>query len=692
MKECKIIYFLILFLSASPGFCQQNVSLPPGELKENGKAALQMADYFSASEFYYQYCNLKPRDFEAAYQLAEAYRLSRQYELAKEWYLKCYQAGAKKYILGLFYYAQMQKITRNYASAQEHFTRFLNEYTGSDDKIIALANIEMEGCKLAANTNFEEAESNAIIAHLNNSINKGHIELSPTYIDESTILYSSFNEDSLRYYKLTDTIKTRKFFKAFKFGNNWEGENPIEEPFNDPKKHDGNGVYSEDEKRFYFTKCDFNNTAIYECQIYLSQKADKWQTPVLLDKKLNEGGNTNTQPTIQKLNDSVDVIYFVSNRAGGYGGMDIWRTEYNHQTQEMAAPINLGKNVNTAFDELTPFYYQPNGTLYFSSTGWAGFGGFDIFKSKGNLNEWTIPENEGYPINSSMDDLYYIKNKKNENEGFLVSNRNGATPFKSEHCCDDIFSYEKQEEQIIKYIGVIYNASLIERILEMEDDEKKNEMIANEANYIIPNQKVVMYQFSGNNEPIPVDSSITNEKGEVFFGIKKDNRYKLLIEREGFFNKHHEFSTKNVVGTLKQHIGLVELTLEPIVIKNIYYPFDEWYLTKNSKITIDTTVYKILIENPKLIIELSSHTDNFGTDAYNDNLSQQRAESVVNYLISKKIDKRRLRAKGYGERRPIAPNAYSDGSDNPEGRQRNRRTEFRIIGKIDGASEIIYEE
>ncbi len=126
--------------------------------------------------------------------------------------------------------------------------------------------------------------------------------------------------------------------------------------------------------------------------------------------------------------------------------------------------------------------------------------------------------------------------------------------------------------------------------------------------------------------------------------------------------------------------------------KNIYYPFDKYYLTDAAKITIDTTLYTLLTENPEIIIELSSHTDSKGTDAYNMKLSQNRAESVVAYLITKGISKERLVAKGYGETKPIALNSNADGTDNPDGRQMNRRTEFKVIGVIEKYSEVIYQD
>ena len=129
---------------------------------------------------------------------------------------------------------------------------------------------------------------------------------------------------------------------------------------------------------------------------------------------------------------------------------------------------------------------------------------------------------------------------------------------------------------------------------------------------------------------------------------------------------------------------------DEIIIPNIYYPFDQAYLTPEAKTAIDTSIYELLIENPTLIVEIGSHTDSKGTGKYNQHLSQKRAQSVVNYLVEKGANKKRLEAKGYGESKPIKPNILADGSDNPKGRARNRRTAFKVIGELE--MDVYYEE
>ncbi len=695
MTECKkyIIVFLVM-LQCMLGHAQLKLNIDPAQLKENGKTALALGDYFSATDYLSKYNTSNSNDIEASYLLAEAYRYSNNYDLAKQFYAKVFQAEPVKYQQALFYYALMLKQSGAYDAAIEHFNRYLKEAKDKTSLLFEKASIELDGCMLAKSIDFEEAELRASIEPLNNTINKSYIELSPTYIDSNTILYASYPSDTLVYYKTSlDSMPKRRFFKAEKSSAEWEGSKFVEEPFNDPKFHVANGSYSKDKNRFYFTKCTLESNGKYICKIYVSQKINsKWMSAFELPEQINIQEYTNTQPTIQTQSDSVDHVFFVSDRNDGFGGKDLWYAAYNFVKNTAKDPLNLGALINTPFDEQTPFYHGETNTIYFSSNGHESLGGFDIFKTTGKNNTFSTAENLGYPYSTRFDDLYYVIDP-NQKNGFLVSNRDGSAPLKNKNCCDDIFYFKTSTETGITYEGKVYNASYVERILEMEDDDKKNELIANEALYIIPNQKIVRYAFLSDGTLVPLDSTTSNQKGEFSFNINRNKRYKLIIERDGFFNKHHVFNTKDISGpVMKQHIGLVEITLDPIIIKNIYYPFDEWYLTKDAKTIIDTTVYEILIENPKLIIELSSHTDNFGSDDYNEILSQQRAESVVKYLIAKNIGEIRLRAKGYGEEQPIAPNANVDGSDNPEGRQKNRRTEFRVIGKLVNNKEIIYEE
>jgi len=167
--------------------------------------------------------------------------------------------------------------------------------------------------------------------------------------------------------------------------------------------------------------------------------------------------------------------------------------------------------------------------------------------------------------------------------------------------------------------------------------------------------------------------------------LEANNDYQILVKKDGYLSNSHDFTTRNIAisTTLEKDIPLTQLPKEPIRIPNVLYEFDKANILEPSKLALDTTVLRLMLDNPQIIIEIMSHTDSKGNDQYNMKLSQRRAESVVAYLISKGVAMQRLKAKGYGESKPVAPNDNPDGSDNPEGRTLNRRTDFKIIGHLD---------
>ncbi len=268
-----------------------------------------------------------------------------------------------------------------------------------------------------------------------------------------------------------------------------------------------------------------------------------------------------------------------------------------------------------------------------------------------------------------------------------------------ETCCDDIFEYRWADYIHISLIGKVYaikDSSLYEQLEKQIVDKYFIEELDAETEKVnpLPNKKIDLYVVS-DNDRVFIKSTTTNEVGEFYFNLEPKKNYKVVIDNYGYFNKELSISTQHITqsDTLRADAIYINVVpLEPIVIKNIYYEYAKWNLTDSSKFILDNTVYKIMMENPRIIVEISSHTDNISSDEYNVKLSQKRAESVVKYLISKGINKERLVAKGYGESKPIAPNTNTDGSDNPEGRQKNRRTEFRIIGSLDQYSKVLYEE
>jgi len=671
----RCLAFLFLLISFSANAQETNVErLKPGQLKNFGKNAMIQGDPYTAIIYYDEYCKEKPKDFKVAYRLAEAYKESRNYKKAQDWFLKVVE-GDPENELAVFYYAQMLKMNGDFVKSKENFMKFKKLYKGDDSYYKKQIANELIGCEIAKN--LIDTPLKLVITHLDTSINHAHVELNPIPVSEKELWYASLKANTSKFEYINDStgqnIPVRKFYKAIKKDNHWIDAGELNAPFNVEKINTGNGSFSPDGQRFYFTRCEKNWQDKLICSIYLSELKDgQWQEPVMLDKSINHPKYSSTQPTVgTESAKNKEVVYFVSDRPGGRGKKDIWYTIYEPKKQVFREPKNAGAKVNTPADEMSPFYDNSTKTMYFSSNGWPGLGGLDVFKMTGEVNKWSPPINVGYPVNTSVDELYYVIGKNRE-EGFFVSNREGSVVLKHATCCDDIYSYKWS-----KYIHLTVEGKIT-------DDS---------THAVLPGAVVSLYMIDPKTkEEFLIKTDTADKDGKYNFLIEHGNSYNLAVNKNGYFNKKQEISTKEIEESkiIIEDLKIPKIPTGAIAMKNIYYETNKSDLPESSKASIDSTLLKIMNENPDIIVEISSHTDSQGSDVYNMTLSQKRAEGLVKYLQSKEIAKERLKAKGYGETHPVAPNQKPDGSDNPEGREKNRRTEFRIIGKIE--MKVSYDE
>ncbi len=696
---------LLLLMLAAKTFAQPSETmkyLNPWQVKSFAKNSEKIGDIYSSIEYYEAFLQKNPNNLSIKFKLAQLYHQTRNYPVAQQYYHEVFEADKESYVEALFYRGLMKKMQGNYKNAIEDFNLFAKMIKGSklQEEFKKRIKNEIDGCNLALK--LIEKPLDVFILHLDTSINKAHAEASPMPVSGNTIWYSSLKADKVFYIDVNnDSIyPNRQLYVAQKKGEKWYSEGLLEGPFNQPNVNVINPALNPAGNRLYFTRCQRNWKNNMVCAIYLSEKIEgQWSEPVKLGRNINDPRYTSTQPTVGiDSKTQNEVLYFVSDREGGKGGLDIWYSIYNAKKNEFKPPKNAGSKINTSGNEVTPFYDIETHTLYFSSDGWPSMGGLDIFKAQGELTQFSTPENIGFPINSSADDLYCVVSKTREG-GFFVSNRKGIVPLLHETCCDDIFEYRWANYIHIVLTGKIYaikDSTLYEQLEQQIVDKNFIEELDEETDKVnpLPNKKIDLYVVQGN-ERIYIQSVYSNNKGEFAFNLEPKKDYKVVIDNYGFFNKELSVSTQHITqsDTLRADaIYINVLPLEPIVIKNIYYEYGKWNLTDSSKAILDQTIYKLMVENPRIIVEIASHTDSVSSEEYNLKLSQKRAESVVKYLISKGIEKDRLVARGYGESKPIAPNTNPDGTDNPEGRQKNRRTEFRIIGSLDQYPKIIYEE
>jgi outer membrane protein OmpA-like peptidoglycan-associated protein/tetratricopeptide (TPR) repeat protein len=670
-----LVFVLPAFVTGQP--TEDIDDLTPRQLLKLGKNYEKVGDIYGAIEYYSRYYMLRMEKIEIAHRLAKLYKISRNYEKAKNYYLRIYMSDPR-YIESLFYHAQMLKIQGDYDNALIYFERFKKEYRGRELKKLVVS--EIQGCKDAKKLRGDSLKIDVL--HMGNDINKAHIEASPILLDDNTLLYASIREDEVVYYDKTEKKPLSKFYYARKRGGEWKWQGEYTKgPFNDPQMHTGNGAFSPDGKRFYFTKClnDWQNNI--HCDIWISKKEEgKWQ-PAEMAAVINDPLFTNTQPTIgTESKKGKEIVYFVSDRPRGRGGKDIWYSVYDERRDRFAKPRNLGRKINTTGDEITPFYDLSSRSLYFSSNGWPGLGGVDIFFSKGELTKWDKkePENLKYPINTSYDDLNYYQ-ATNKVDAFFTSNRPGGAELHNPTCCDDLYQVTYKDRIIIQFTGKVFEITEADK--DVNDKFSKDYINKN----LLKEADISVYVKSKEFKTPQLETVVqTNEIGEYTLNIEPYKEYEITISKDGYFINKDEISTKKFDAKkrkVEKTYPLKAIPKKPIKIENIYYQYDKSDLTRKAQKAIDTTILLILRDMPDLVIEISAHTDSKGDDDYNLKLSQRRAESVVQYLITKGIDKKRLIAKGYGEAIPVAPNELN-GKDNPEGRAKNRRTEFKVLGSL----------
>lgn len=414
--------------------------------------------------------------------------------------------------------------------------------------------------------------------------------------------------------------------------------------------HVGAASFTADGKEMYFTLTRIPRNPQYingklatiNVEIYSSRKSDSlatWSAPVPF--KYNDINNWSVgDPFITADGRS---LYFVSNMPGGKGGTDIYVC-HKTDTGNWGKPFNLSV-VNTAGNERTPAL-DSDSNLYFSSDGYVGMGGLDIFKSLNIDGSFSAPLNLGYPVNSPQDDFAYKCNSANT--GYFASERIEGLGK------DDIYSFKEQKILTLRLTGIVFN-------------KKTSGPLANAI--------VTLDKQGGGTLKVQTD-----ESGTFKFNLEEVSDYSLTGEKTSFRSAVEELSTTNlnVSATLNRDLYLEPVEIDKAIrLEDIYYDFDKWNIRKDAAFALDKLV-KIMKDNPTIWIELGSHTDSRGNDAYNMILSQKRAESAVQYIISKGINRNRITAVGYGETKLL--NRCANGVKcSEEEHQLNRRTEFKII-------------
>jgi len=634
---------------------------------DNGQFDLAIKDLKKAEA-----ANYEP--LQTDFLIAQSYRRSNRPKDAIPYYKKALDAGLTD-PEALFHYAYALKTTGQYAEAANQFSAFAKSPTSSKE-LQERALREIEILKITDRLSSVKLE----VDLKNLPLNTSGAEFSPAILGNE-LVFSSSKKDEIY------TTNGQSMLGIYQVpissdASETKGTPVLLSPviFAD-KANESSPTFSPDGKTVIFARGntgkakDAKNVDLYMSKLINGQ----WTPPAALP--INDSLAYDMSPAFSR---DGKTLYFASDRAGGSGGSDIYRTNID-ASGRFSKPVNMGKDINTPGEEMFP-YVAEGGKLYFASDGHPGLGKLDLFSATRSQGVISI-ENLGLPFNSPQDDfgLVFYQNLK---KGFFSSNREGG---KGD---DDIYYFSSPEDPDTTSIA--------------KNDDPNDPLNPKNPNYVNGKLKTVRYFLAGtvlSNTPeiTPVDSAIVHILPDTSdtqisqlvsgsagkFGkqpVEEGKSYVLLVERKGYISKREPFSmdgksippiflTKALTDTTYEvTIKLDKLELnKTFVLDNIYYDLNKYNIRPDAAFELDKLV-QILKDNPTMKIELSSHTDARASDAYNMTLSQNRAESAVEYLNTKGIDADRMVARGSGERELIIPNAKTE-----EEHQKNRRTEFTIL-------------
>jgi peptidoglycan-associated lipoprotein len=626
---------------------------------ERAHASFAAGEYFDAIDLFKDaYSKTKKSDKEErnelVFMIAECYRLTNDPRNAETWY----KLAVKQNYSGpdaQFWLAESLKKNGKHQQAIDEYKKY-KLAVPSD----ARADQEIRACELALDW-MKNPES--YVVEEVKDLNSKESDFSPVYGREDFgLVYFTSSRDAAagnKTHGATGQSYTDIFESRMDKKSKWSTPVPVETI--NSEFEDGTPAFSADYSEIYYTRCEAGKREKKGCVIMYSKRSgESWSEPknigILPDSVVA------AHPALSP--DGL-TLFFVSDINGGYGKKDIWKVTRGQQGDAWSKPVNLGPDINTLGEELFP-YVRNDGTLYFSSDGLIGMGGLDIFKASEQADGGWIVVNLKAPVNSFADDFGITFENENE-RGLFSSTRKGRVN-------DELYAFELPP---LKF-----------NVTGLVKDEK--------TGAAIPASLVQLIASDGSNL-----QAETGAGGDFKFPLKANVDYIFLASKRGYLNGKEKETTK---AQEKSRDFMVTILLtafdKPIELPNILYDFGKYDLRPESMVSLDKLV-ETLFDNPNVTIELMSHTDSRDTEEYNQNLSQQRAQVVVQYLIDKGIEPERLSAKGYGESTPklvdeeIAKanaflkesavlteqfiNTLPDDEQKEIAHQVNRRTEFRVL-------------
>lgn len=482
------------------------------------------------------------------------------------------------------------------------------------------------------------------VENLGKGVNSKYADYSPVLTaDGKTMIFTSRRDGGTS----NDTYDDGKYFEDIYItdyvNGKWTEAKNIGAPIN-TEGNDATVGITIDGQNILIYKDDNGDGNIYSTHL----NGDTWSEP----EKLNANINSKYWEPSAFMTADGNTMYFVSDRPGGYGGRDIYKSNLMDDGQWGKA-INLGSNINTKYDEDGPFLHPDGITLFFSSTGHKTMGGFDIFYSTMSENgDWQSPVNVGFPVNSPDDDVFYVVSP-DKTKAYYSSYKEGGVGEKDNYM---ITFLDQKQAPLTLLKG------------EVKDDAGK-----------VP--KNIVITVTDNETGNLVGVYRTNSKtGQYVMILTPGKNYNLVYEAEGFmfYSENRDIPKNTNYYEIYRPVLLPPIIVgSRVVLNNIFFDFDKATLRTTSNVELRNLV-RFMNKYPAVSVEIAGYTDSKGTEDYNMKLSQNRAQAVVTYLLGKGIATDRMTAKGYGENNPDASNQKADGSDDPAGRQLNRRVELKV--------------
>jgi hypothetical protein len=632
-------YVLSSCLVTEKGFSQQYHTTSDKALKayKSGLSAFDYIDYINAEHYFKQALDIDNKFYEAYMTLGELFSKQKRYSEAAYNYHKAIQIDSTFYMPVFFNMGTSEMMSGDYKKALIHYNVYLQQKNTSEKNTNqAVRNIK--DCQFAIEAMKNPVPFNPV--SVGNGINTSDDEYWPSITaDGQTLMFTRQGRSGNT--AKWNGIYQEDFYISYLSDNVWGTALNAGSPLNSAQ-NEGAQSLSSDGSYMYFTACD-RSGGLGSCDIFFSASNNgKWSLPVNLGSPVNTS-SWESQPSITA---DGKMLFFSSNRPGGIGGKDLWYSVYK-QNKKWSVPKNLGSTINTPGDEMSPFIHFDGKTLYFSSDGRPGMGGLDIYISRMQEDSsWTKPINLGYPINTFNDEM-----------GLTIESSGQKAYFSSKR--DDLGGKN------------IYSFNLYESIRPDPVAYLKGKVSDKETGKTL----VAEYELVNLSTGKTAVTNSTDGNGNFLVCLPSGYNYGLNVSRKGylFYSENFTFEGQHtVMAPFLKKIKLSQLKVgEKMILANIFYEVDSWQLKKESAAELNK-LCNLLKENKELKIEIGGYTDATGSNEHNLSLSEKRALSVVDFLISNGVSSERLQYKGFGNASPVGDNVTS------EGRKLNRRTEVQI--------------